>query len=197
MQPQRRPDDPYQQLLALPEHLTGEIIGGELVVSPRPAVPHTNVFSELGAELRVRFSRRPGGGDAPGGWWILGEPELHLGSDVLVPDIAGWKRENLTVLPRANSISVPPDWVCEILSPSTSRLDRGLRARACHRHGVRWRWLVDPLDQTVEAYRREGAFWVLLGQWSGEERARIEPFDAVELDLALWWEGIEPAPEPG
>lgn len=182
----------YRQLCALPEGVTGEIIAGELVVSPRPAMPHANLGSAVLSDTRGRFHRKPGGGDAPGGWWILVEPELHLGDEVLVPDVAGWKRETLPQIPRTASTSVAPDWVCEVLSPHSARRDKKEKARSYHRAGVTWYWLVDPLACTVEALRREGAFWIQLGIWADDEKARIEPFDAVELDLSGWWEGIAP-----
>ncbi len=185
----------YRRLRALPEAVCGEIIDGSLITSPRPAVPHASGAGQMGADLTVRFGRKPGG-DAPGGWWILPEPELHLvlpgHTHVLSPDIAGWRRETLPLLPRTASISLRPDWVCELLSPSTARYDRKGKARIYHEAGVTWRWLVDPEARTVEAYRREGAFWTQLGVWEDQEVVRIEPFDAVELDLSLWWEGFDP-----
>ena len=174
--------------------MCGEIIDGSLHVSPRPAMPHANVGAEIATDLRALFRRR--NGDPPGGWWIVPEPELHLilpgRTHVLSPDLAGWKRERLPTIPNAASISLAPDWVCEILSPATARYDRRAKARIYHEAGVGWRWIVDPQDRTVEAYRREGAFWVQLGVWEAPERARIEPFDAIELDLAVWWDGVDP-----
>ena len=187
-------DDLYRQLRALPEAVCGEIIDGSLITSPRPAMPHASSATQILTDLNGRFGRR-GGGDTPGGWWIVVEPELHLilpgVTHVLSPDIAGWRRERLPVMPRAASISLAPDWVCEILSPATARYDRKAKARIYHDGGVSWRWLVDPEARTVEAYRREGAFWVQLGVWEDREVARIEPFDAVELDLSLWWDGFD------
>jgi Uma2 family endonuclease len=191
--------DLYQQLRRLPETVRGEIMAGELVVSPRPAVPHAAVESEITSDLKIRFGRRPGGPDQPGGWWILVEPELHLElpgeTAVVSPDLAGWKHETLPALPRAAYLSTPPDWVCEILSPATARHDRRAKARIYHQAGVTWRWLVDPDAQTIEVYRRQGEFWTLLGTWSNEEAAQLEPFDQVALNLAIWWEGITPPPE--
>ena len=182
----------YAQLQALPEHLTGEIIAGELVVSPRPAVRHSIAGRGIGDAIGPRFHlRRPGGDDAPGGWWILNEQELHLGDDVLVPDVAGWKRERVPKMPDTVGVTIVPDWVCEILSPSTASRDKKQKARRYHAAGIQWYWLVDPRDRTVEAFRREGEFWVLVGVWSDDEKARIEPFDAVELDLSRWWEDLE------
>ena len=189
--------DLYRQLCALPDNVTGEIIAGELVVSPRPAAPHAKVGSDAIQQIGFRYNRKPGGVDGPGGWWILGGPELHLGEEVLVPDIAGWKRETLPAIPRTAAFTVRPDWVGEVLSPATSRRDKQEKARSYHRAGVNWLWLIDPLERTVEALRRDGEFWVRLGVWADDEKARIEPFDVVELDLSQWWEGIapeEPAP---
>jgi Uma2 family endonuclease len=192
-------EDLYRQLRTLPDTVQGEIIAGELVVSPRPAVPHADIALDLGAEVRIRFGRRPGGPDRPGGWWILPEPELHLQvpgeTAVVSPDLAGWKHETLPALPRAAYLVTPPDWVCEILSPATARYDRRAKARIYHQAGVTWRWLVDPELQTIEVYRRQGEFWTLLGTWSNEEAAHLEPFDAVALNLAEWWAGITPPAE--
>jgi hypothetical protein len=118
--PARRPAT-YDDIVALPGHLVGELVAGELYVSPRPAVPHAVGASALGATLLTRMQFGDGG---PGGWWILHEPELHLVEDVVVPDIAGWRRERLPAPPREGFLSLAPDWVCEVLSPSTSRFDR-------------------------------------------------------------------------
>lgn len=181
----------YQQLCALPDNMIGEIIAGELVVSPRPAVRHAAAGTGIGSDMWSRFHRKPGGTDAPGGWWILVEPELHLGAEALVPDIAGWKRETLPELPDTTALSVAPDWICEILSPGTARRDKKEKARSYHAAGVTWYWLVDPIERTLEAYRRAGEFWVRLGVWTDDEKARIEPFDAVELELERWWEGFK------
>lgn len=189
-------DDLYRQLRTLPERQRGEIFGGKLVVSPRPAIPHVDVAGELTCALRGRFGRRPGGPDRPGGWWILAEPELHLQvpdeTAVVSPDLVGWKHETLPQLPRSAYIATPPDWICEILSPATAVYDRRAKARLYHQAGVTWRWLVDPEQQLVEVFRRAGDFWTLLGTWNNEESAYLEPFDAVALNLSEWWEGITP-----
>lgn len=191
-------DDLYRQLRALPPGQGGEIINGELLTSPRPAFPHSNVEGEIFLDLRSRFRRKPGG--PPTGWWILFEPELHLSTHnqlhVLSPDLAGWKRERMPTLPDAAFSSLAPDWICEILSPSNESYDRKAKARIYHDASVPWLWLVSPRNRTVEAYRREGAFWVQLGVWSDDDRARIEPFESFELDLAQWWDGLPPRGEP-
>lgn len=129
-------DDLYARFLALPDHQIGEIIAGELVVSPRPTMPHAGSTSDILTQLRFRFGRKPGGGDNPGGWHLVVEPEIHLMDEILVPDIAGWKRDTLPLLPRAAFMSVPPDWVCEVLSEGTTRHDRRVKTRIYHRWGV-------------------------------------------------------------
>src|SRR5437667_6517507 len=126
----------YADLLEVPEHLVAEIIDGELITSPRPASPHALAASAIGSVLFDRFNQPPGSGDAPGGWWILYEPELHFGEDVLVPDLAGWRRERMPVFPSVAAFELAPDWVCEVLSPSTARIDRARKLHVYAREGV-------------------------------------------------------------
>lgn len=174
----------YDDILALPEHVTGEIIAGELYTQPRPAGPHTVVASALGGDLFGLFERGRGG---PGGWIILDEPELHLDDEILVPDLAGWKLERLPVEARTGTFfTVVPDWVCEVLSPRTATRDREVKAPCYARHGVKHLWLVDPVIGHVDAYVRSEQGWLWLGTWSDAD-ARVPPFDAVALDLSLLW----------
>lgn len=174
----------YADLEALPEHVVGELINGELHVSPRPATPHTVAASRVGAKLVVAFDEGEGG---PGGWIILDEPELHFGEDVLVPDLAGWRRERMPLPPRTPALTLAPDWVCEVLSPSTSALDRGLKLPLYARQGVRHVWLMDPVARTLEVLRLEGPRYLLLVTHTRLARVRAEPFEALELDLAYLW----------
>jgi Uma2 family endonuclease len=174
----------YADLEALPPHVVGEIIAGELHVSPRPAAPHTMAASRLGGELMSPFDR---GRDGPGGWIILDEPELHLGEDVLVPDLAGWRRERMPQPPRTAAFSLAPDWLCEVLSPSTAVLDRALKLPVYAREGVRYVWLVDPELRTLEVFRLDGAQYTLVVTHAGKPRVRAEPFGAFELELAYLW----------
>jgi len=131
----------YEDLLDLPEHLVGEIIHGVLHSHPRPALRHARAASSLGMELGPPFQRGRGG---PGGWWILDEPELHLGAHVVVPDLAGWQRSRVPQLPDAAYIELPPDWICEVLSPATAKLDRTQKLPIYAQFGVQWAWLIDP-----------------------------------------------------
>jgi Uma2 family endonuclease len=176
----------YDDLLAVPEHLVAEIIDGELRTQPRPASRHARAASRLGMDLGNPFDRGKGG---PGGWVLLDEPELHLRGDILVPDLAGWRRERMPELPDASAFELAPDWVCEVLSPSTAATDRAEKLPIYARERVAYVWLVDPIARTLEAYRlaRENA-WLLLGSWRDEAKVRVEPFEAVELELAGLWE---------
>lgn len=182
----RRPT--YADIEALPPHVVGEILAGELVVSPRPTPRHTNAASTLGMLLGPPFSLGEGG---PGGWWLEDEPELHLGDpdfEAVVPDIAGWRVERMPGLPDTAWFDVVPDWVCEVLSPGTVARDRAQKMPFYARVGVHHAWLVDPVAETLEAYAAESGRWVVLGVWGGEARVRVDPFGAVELPLGRLWE---------
>lgn len=174
----------YEDLLRVPDGTVAEIVGGDLHVTPRPAMRHALTTSALWGEVGSPFQHGRGG---PGGWWILFEPELHLGEDVLVPDLAGWRRERMPEVPDSAATELAPDWVCEVVSPSTERLDRAKKMQVYAREGIGHLWLVNPAARTLEVYRREDASWLLLGTHAGEARVRAEPFDAVELELALLW----------
>ena len=178
----------YDDLVRLPDNLVAEIVDGELHASPRPAPAHTVAGSILGGWLVPPFHRGRGG---PGGWWILDEPELHLGPDVLVPDLAGWKRERMPRRPDSAYFPLAPDWVCEVLSPSTAQIDRVRKLTIYARERVTHAWLVDPLAQTLEVLRLEGEHWLLLSTHAGSEIVRAEPFGELELELASLWS--EPA----
>lgn len=176
----------YEDLLALPDHLVGEIIDGELSVSPRPAGHHALAASSLGFALGPPFAFGSGG---PGGWWILDEPELHLGADVVVPDLAGWRRARMAAVPSDASFTLPPDWICEVLSAGTARLDRGRKRDLYAREGVPYLWLIDPQEQSLEAFCLERGRWTLAGTFTGTGAVRIPPFDAVEFELGRLWGG--------
>jgi Uma2 family endonuclease len=161
-----------------------EILNGELVTSPRPAPPHARAASSLGGELYGPFDRGRGG---PGGWIILNEPELHLHGDVLVPDVAGWRRERMPALPQASAFELAPDWVCEVLSPSTAPFDRTEKVPIYARERARHVWLVDPLLQTLEALRLDGSGYRLVGGWRGDASVQCEPFESRAINLADLW----------
>lgn len=174
----------YQDVLDAPAHRVAEIIEGTLETHPRPAPRHANVSSGLGMKLGPPFRFGDGG---PGGWWILDEPEVHLGGDVVVPDLAGWRRERMPELPETAWFETAPDWACEILSPSTRALDLGPKRRLYAEHGVTHLWLVDPDARTLEAFALDQGSWRLVATLVGEAPVSLPPFDAITFDLnALW-----------
>jgi Uma2 family endonuclease len=181
----------YQDVLDAPEHQVAEIVDGELFLSPRPAGPHTRVASLLGGDLMGPFDRGRGG---PGGWIILDEPELHLGDDILVPDLAGWRRDRLPGIGNVAYFTVTPDWICEVLSPSTRRLDRILKLPIYASAGVRNAWLIDPIDRSLEVFRLHEGKWIAIATHQERARVRIEPFEAIELDLSSWWADLDLPP---
>jgi len=181
--PQRRPAR-YEDLFSLPANLVGEIICGELYTQSRPAPRHAMTSSAIGIEIGSPFQRGSGG---PGGWWILDEPELHLGPDILVPDLAGWRRERMPSLPDTAWFELAPDWVCEVLSPSTARTDRMLKMPCYAENGVAYCWLVDPTARTLEAFKLSNGQWLLLGSFVDEAEVAAEPFDAVAFPLSALW----------
>ena len=175
---------------AAPPELVAEILDGELHLSPRPARPHANAASNLGILIGGPFRFGRGG---PGGWVILDEPELHFGPrpDKLVPDLAGWRRERMPdVLGGEDApahYELAPDWACEVLSARTRHLDKGPKMRIYAREGVRHLWHVDPLTHTLDVFRLAGKHWLLVDSFTGEARVHAEPFEAIELELALLW----------
>jgi Uma2 family endonuclease len=179
----------YDDVLAAPPHVVAEIIDGELHLHPRPAKPHAAAASALGEELGPPFKRGRGG---PGGWILLDEPELHLGADIVVPDLAGWRRERMPVLIDDDPFfTVAPDWACEVLSPQTAKTDRIRKLPIYARERLAHVWLVDPVQRTLEVLRREGDRWLVVGAWSDNACVRAEPFDAIVLDLSVLWADVE------
>jgi Uma2 family endonuclease len=174
----------YDDVLAAPAGCIAELISGVLHTQPRPAGAHAAVASALGDELGPPFRRGRGG---PGGWILLYEPELHLAEHVLVPDMAGWRRERMPGVRDVPYFTLPPDWVCEVLSPSTAKRDKGEKLPIYAAHGVGHAWLIDPAARTVEVWRLVTARWTFVGAYADDAKLRVEPFDAVEIDLGALW----------
>jgi len=174
----------YEDLFDLPENIVGEIIAGRLITHPRPAPRHARAYSSLGGELGGPFDL---GRNGPGGWWILDEPELHLDGDILVPDLAGWRRSRMPKLPETAWFELPPDWVCEILSPSTARVDRAGKLPIYARHGVVHAWLVDPDQRTLEVFENREGKWLLLTVLENDAGVSQPPFDAITFPLSSLW----------
>ena len=174
----------YEDLEALPDIVVAEILDGELYSSPRPAPRHARAGSAIGVRIGGPFDQHI---DGPGGWWILDEPELHLGRDVLVPDVAGWRRSRMPRLPETAYFPLAPDWICEVLSPSTATIDRAKKLRIYAREQVAHAWLIDPIVRTLEVLRLDHGRWTMLGTHAGSEVVRAEPFTEIDLDLASLW----------
>ena len=172
--------DIYQSLCDLPENLVGEVLNGELHTHPRPVPKHVRAYSALGGNLGGPFDW----GSGPGGWWILDEPELHLNTDIIVPDIAGWRRERMPKLPDIAWFEIPPDWVCEILSPSTARTDRIIKMPIYAREKVAHLWQIDPDLKLLEIYKLgTDQHWSLLTTLKDNDPVR-QPFNVVYQSLA-------------
>jgi Uma2 family endonuclease len=174
----------YEDLLKVPENLVAELIDGELYTWPRPAAPHARAAMQLGRILGNAFDDGEGG---PGGWWIVMEPELDLNGPHMVPDLAGWRRERMPEYPDTSGCTFVPDWVCEIQSPGNARYDRVVKLPKYAHYGVAHVWLVDPTHKTLEVLRLEDDHWLIAGNYGGDDVVRAEPFEAVELKLALLW----------
>ena len=173
-----------QDVLDAPTHQVAKIVEGSLYTHPRPEPPHTTATSVLGGELNPPFHRGRGG---PGGWWILDEPEFHLGEDILVPNLAGWWRDRMPELPNTPYFTLAPDWACEVLSASTRRLDLQSKRPADAREGVGHFWLVDPTDRALEAFELREGEWVLIACAKDAEPVSIPPFDAITFSLGDLW----------
>lgn len=174
----------YQDVLDAPPNMVAELVRGALHLHPRPRPRHAVTSSHLGVELGGQFGRDRGG---PGGWWILDEPELHLGPDVLVPDLAGWRRERMPAMPDTAWFDLAPDWACEVLSPSTRQLDLTDKRDIYGASGVRHLWLVDPADRTLEAFALADGAWVLIAALKADAEVRVAPFEAIAFPLSALW----------
>ena len=174
----------YQDVLDAPAHEVAEIVDGTLHTRPRPAPAHGVASSNLGFELGPPFGRGRGG---PGGWRIHFEPELHLGEDILVPDLAGWRRERMPELADAAYVTVAPHWVCEMPSGSTRRVDLQEKRPIYAREGVAHLWLIDPTDRTLEAFELREGEWVLIACAKDDDSVSVRPFDAITFSLGDLW----------
>ncbi|HUP63803.1 MAG TPA: Uma2 family endonuclease [Thermoanaerobaculia bacterium] len=174
----------YDDVITAPNDKIAEMLGGDLYLSPRPTIPHARVLSALGSDLHDAFDR---GRSGPGGWWILHEPEIHLSGDVLVPDLAGWRRERLPRLPDAAAFELSPDWICEVLSSSTEMFDRNQKMPRYALAGVAHLWIVDLRARRLEIYARSGSELARLEIHAGETVVSAPPFDGVAIDLSRVW----------
>lgn len=182
--PQIRQPASYQDVLDAPPNTVAELVNGALHLQPRPAARHGLATSFLSGEIVGPFGRGRGG---PGGWWIVIEPELHLGDNVLVPDIAGWRRERMPEFPDTAAFDLAPDWVCEVLSPGTRQFDVTEKREIYGTVGVVHLWFVDPVARTLEAFENRDGTWSLLTALKDDEPVSVSPFDAIEFPLSALW----------
>jgi Uma2 family endonuclease len=180
----------YEDLLAVPEPLVAEILFGQLVTHPRPAPRHAHVITRLNGILSPPFDLRVGG---PGGWVLLAEPELHLGEHVAVPDLAAWRRDRLPAIPDTAWIEVAPDWVCEVLSPSTERYDRGDKQLIYAEARVSHLWQINPVLKILEVYQLKDGKWLLLDVLRDDAQVAVAPFAEFSFSLDWLW-SLEPVP---
>jgi Uma2 family endonuclease len=174
----------YADIEAAPEHLVAEIIDGTLLTHPRPSPRHSLTFVALADQLTGPFQFDM---DGPGGWVFLAEPELRLGANIIVPDLAAWRSERMPSTPDTSTISLPPDWICEILSASTETRDRTTKMRIYGEAGTPYLWLIDPRQQMLEAFELRGGQWMVAGGWSADGVVRAAPFEAVPFPVAKLW----------
>ena len=174
----------YQDVLDAPPHRVAEIVDGVLHTHPRPAMRHAFASSSLGGDLAGPFHFGRGG---PGGWWIVFEPEVHLGDDILVPDLAGWRRTRMPAYPDAPYCTLAPDWVCEVLSASTRRLDLHGKRPVYAREKVAHLWLVDPAERTLAAFALQAGEWAPIATLQGGTSVRVPPFEAITFSLGDLW----------
>ena len=183
----KRPNDrpaTLADLDAVPSHLVAELVFGALVTHPRPAPPHSVASNALAHEVTGPFQKGRGG---PGGWIFMTEPGLHLGPHVIVPDLAGWRRERMPALPPTSRVELAPDWICEVISKSTEAHDKGPKRRICATYGVRHLWHLNPTTRLLEVFELRDGQWLLLEAYSGDDAVRAPPFDAIEVPLADLW----------
>ncbi|MBP7241479.1 Uma2 family endonuclease [Amaricoccus sp.] len=174
----------YQDVLDAPPTMVAEIASGRLHLHPRPSARHSLAAVGLAGRLDDPFRFGRGG---PGGWWLLIEPELHLGEDVLVPDLCGWRRERMPEFPDTAAIDLAPDWICEILSPRTRRFDTTEKRAIYGASGVAWLWHLDPEARTLEVFENRAGAWTLAATPADDDEVRCPPFEAIAFPLSALW----------
>ena len=180
----------YADIEALPPNMVGEILFGNLVTHPRPARRHTSASSSMGAIITPPFQFGNGG---PGGWIIIDEPELHLGPHVVVPDLAGWRSERLVGKGDGAWFEEVPDWICEVLSPSTEKYDRSDKQRIYATYLVDHVWHVNPITKLLEVYARQGKNWLQTHVFKDQETVSAPPFESLSFNLGLLWPFDQPS----
>ncbi len=197
----------YEDILALDEKLHAELLDGMIYIDGVPlgsVVPtvgmapaqlprHAKSQRVLGKIIGGPFDDDHGDG-GPGGWWIFIEVDVLLASGTVRPDLSGWRRERLPQ-PDVRPIATRPDWVCEIISPTSIRQDRVAKRRAYAKAGIPHYWIVDPDARTLEALELQSDRWLEVGTWSEGDVARIAPFEPVEVPVGRLFLPPETRPE--
>jgi Uma2 family endonuclease len=176
-----------EDLLRSPDDARREVVRGVIVEKAAPTGEHADAQSYVALLVKGPFQRRPGGPGGPGGWWILTEADVEFAThDVYRPDVAGWRRERLPERPKGRPIRVRPDWVCEVLSPSTASRDLVEKMQTLRQCEVPHYWIVDPEHETLTVYRwTSDGYIVAIVAGRAQRRVRAEPFDAIEIDVGL------------
>ncbi|MGH6815137.1 MAG: Uma2 family endonuclease [Hyphomicrobiaceae bacterium] len=174
----------YEDLCMVPDNLVAEILHGRLIAHPRPAPKHSRTASRLGGVLVPPFDL---GRNGPGGWSIIDEPELHLGPHIVVPDLAGWRSERMPTLPETAWFETVPDWICEVVSPSSGRYDRVMKSGIYAAFKVGFYWLADPQTRTLETFVWQSGEWLLKGTFGDDDRVAASPFEEAPFPLGLLW----------
>ncbi len=193
----KKHDNLWENLCDLPENVIGEIFNNELIVSPRPSPRHASVSSSLGVQIGGPFQFGKDGG--PGDWVIVDEPELHFErpaqgtekENVVVPDLAGWKRKRLPELPKTSYFELPPDWICEITSPSTYRYDRVSKLQIYAANNIPYYWIIDPVAEVLEILVFDGEVYKLQAVFKENDKVSTLPFEAIEFELGTLWYPVE------
>lgn len=184
----------YADLEALPPHVVGQIIFGALYTHPRPVTRHVSGAHRLAVSLASPFEF---GRDGPGGWIFLPEAELHLGPHVVVPDISGWRAERLPPdYLESKFLEVPPDWICEVLSPSTEDIDKSEKRRIYATYGVEHLWYIDPRSRQLEVFAGQDRNWLLTHTFIETDDVCAPPFEALTFPLRLLWPRPKPVDPP-
>ena len=176
----------YEDLFGIPDNEVGEILAGDLITHPRPTPKHSLAASMMGAELIREFGSRQKDG-SNGDWWILDEPECHLAADIVVPNLAGWRKSTMQELPETAWFDTRPDWVCEVISPSTARYDRGIKREIYAREGIGYYWIVDPIEKLIEVFVLKDGSWLLTNTAVADQKIGLAPFESLPFDLSVLW----------
>ncbi len=180
----QNPPATYQDVLDAPENMVAEIIYGKLNIHPHPAFQYTRARSVLGSKIGGPFDYDDEG---PRGWAILNKPEVHIDGNIVVPDLTGWRRERMPVMPEVPYFTLAPDWICEVLSPSTMRHDRVEKRQIYADAKVTYLWHIDPDAKTLEAYELSGDSWLLTHVRSEDNTCDVPPFEAAPFNLGVLW----------